>query len=128
MVYVLIIPDHLVGLHPFVALSLLNPNWMDFEDMGVGDTDVHNYESSTESVEAPYVLVSKFDRRCSIFIEYNPNLRPEALISTKTVGVAYSARMGQKLITEISVRDHGTDMFTKNCTSYTLYPHNAKSV
>lgn len=112
---IFIMPDHILGCHPFVASSLFNPFRADeldnvAEEATEEDEDGNQNEEVGESGHDVLDPLNSIDRRQQFVVDDNPNLGNKAFYATKSIA---RSNLGQRRSTAIAVREHGTEKFCK---------------
>lgn len=117
---VFIMPDHVLRSHPFVAASFLNPHREEEDEVSDGESGV---EMTNDAIDAKATCftthgvvnnsersASVEDRRRPFVINDCPMLGPAVFSATKALR---SPGVGQRRITAVAVREHGTEKYSK---------------
>lgn len=105
---VFVMPDHILRCHPFVASSLLDPLRDDYE---VDDADLDEQSPTVGESDAGLSNVSVLDRRDSFVIDDNARMGQAFFTASKPLRT--SGTVGQRRVTAVAVREHGTKKYSR---------------
>lgn len=106
-----IMPDHILRAHPFVASSFMNPHRDDDNDMADGSDSGGDSERRGEgSASTASHVMAMHDRRRAFVINDEAQLGPAVFAASKALK---TTGVGQRRVTAVAVREHGTSKFSK---------------